>query len=129
MTVLERIRATLEGLLADEQVPMKAVGYGGTTVKEYECWNYFVFNRIKRTKNNKSRMDRQTFYEVHIVHEDFIPEGYIDRVIEALEAESDPGTKLRQTDDDVVFNYTRKGKTDLVVEIATVTFYHPEKRC
>ena len=129
MSVLDRITETLEGMLQDADVPMETVGYGGVRKSELDRWNYFVFNRIRRTKNNNSRQDLQTFYQVHVVHEDYIPEGYIDRVIKKLEAPADPGTKLRQTNDDIEFNYVYKGNTDLVVEIATITFYHPEKRC
>ena len=129
MSVLDRITDTLEGMLQDAKVPMETVGYGGVRKSELDRWNYFVFNRIRRTKNNNSRQDLQTFYQVHVVHEDYIPEGYIDRVIQALEAPAEPGTKLRQTNDDIDFNYVYKGNTDLVVEIATITFYHPEKRC
>lgn len=129
MSVLDRIKETLEGMLQDADVPMETVGYGGVRKSELDRWNYFVFNRIRRSKNNNSRQDLQTFYQVHVVHEDYIPEGYIDRVIKELEAPADPGTKLRQTNDDIEFNYVYKGNTDLVVEIATITFYHPEKRC
>lgn len=129
MSVLDRITETLEGMLQDADVPMETVRYGGVRKSELDRWNYFVFNRIRRTKNNSSRQDLQTFYQVHVVHEDYIPEGYIDRVIKELEASADQGTKLRQTNDDIEFNYVYKGNTDLVVEIATITFYHPEKRC
>lgn len=125
--VLDKIRDTLETFLDNPEIPMQTVGYGGVRKTDLQAWNYFVFNRKRRSKNNKQ--DRQTFYKVHIVMEDYIPEGYVDAVIEALEASSEAGTKLRQTLDDVEYNYVYKGNTDLVVEIATITFYHPEKRC
>ena len=73
-------------------------------------------------------MDYQTFYQVHIVHEDYIPEGYVETVISELSKKAEDGTKLRPTNDDVNYNYTFKGGTNVVVEIATITIYHPETR-
>lgn len=128
MSVLNRIRDTLTELMAGE-VRMEGVWYGACSEKKLDKWNYFVFNRLKTTKNNDSKMDYQTFYQVHVVHEDYIPEGYVARVIEALKIQSESGTKLRPTNDDVTYNYTFKGNTNMVVEIATITLYHPEKRC
>ena len=128
-SVLDRIKDTLESL-AQGDVKMDGVWYGACRETKLDHWNYFVFNRRRRSKaTSTSRSDNQTYYEVHVVHEDYIPEGYIDTVIHALEAQSDPHTKLKQTNDDIHFNYTFKGNTSMVVEIATITFTHPEKRC
>jgi hypothetical protein len=129
MSVLNRIRDTLASLKDDNAVPMEGVYYGACQEKELDNWNYFVFNRWKTTKNNQSRTDFQTLYQVHIVHEDYIPEGYVQRVISALEAQADAGTKLKATMGDIPYNYTFKGNTNMVVEIATITLFHPEKRC
>lgn len=129
-SVLDRIRNTLTELAADTDTPMSGVWYGACREKELQNWNYFVFNRSRTTKNNQgSKVDLQTFYQVHVVHEDYIPEGYIETVIDALKAADESGTKLRLTNDDIQYNYTFKGNTNMVVEIATITLYHPEKRC
>lgn len=128
-SVLDRIRGTLETLCTDNTVPMQGVWYGACREKKLDYWNYFVINRLKTTKNNTSRLDYQTFYQVHIIHEDYIPEGYVERVIEALCQKDEFGTKLRPTNDDVTYDYTFKGNTGMVVEIAHITLYHPEKRC
>lgn len=129
-SVLDRIRATLTTLAADTSVPMEGVWYGACREKELKYWNYFVFNRSKTTKNNQgTKVDLQTVYQVHVVHEDFIPEGYIEKVITALQQAADSGTKLKLTNDDIQYNYTFKGNTNMVVEIATITLFHPEKRC
>lgn len=128
-SVLDRIKDTLTSLCSENDVPMRGVWYGACREKKLDCWNYFVFNRLKTTKNNASRMDYQTFYQVHIIHEDFIPEGYVEKVIEALCQKDESGTKLRPTNDDVTYDYTFKGNTGMVVEIAHITLYHPEKRC
>lgn len=127
---IKRIRETLEGLCADIDTPMEGVWYGACRANELKSWNYFVFNRKKTTKaSSTNNVDLQTFYEVHIIHEDAIPEGYVKKVIDALQARSDPGTKLKLTADDIEYDYTFKGSTNMVVEIATLTFLHPEKRC
>ncbi len=128
MSVLKETRKTLEELAMDTEVPMSGgVHYGMCREKDLPEWNYFVFNRLKTAKSS-NRMDRQTYYQVHVIHEDFIPEGYIEKVIKTLEAQC-AGAKLKQTDDDVSYNYVPKGKTNLVAEIATITLVHPEKRC
>lgn len=129
-SVLDRIRKTLTTLAEDTEVPMAGVWYGACREKELKNWNYFVFNRLKTTKNNQgSKVDLQTVYQVHVVHEDYIPEGYVETVISALQEKDESGTKLKLTNDDIQYNYTFKGSTNMVVEIATITVYHPEKRC
>ena len=128
MSVLNRIRETLTAL-KDGDVKMEGVWYGACREKQLENWNYFVFNRLKTTKNNQSKSDFQTLYQVHVIHEDYIPEGYVETVIKALEAQDDPGTKLKATSDDITYDYTFKGNTNMVVEIAHITLFHPEKRC
>ena len=116
-------------MCADKDIPMCGVWYGACREKQLDFWNYFVFRRLKTTKNNSSRMDFQTFYQIHIIHEDYIPEGYVERVIEELsKKDTESGVKLRPTNDDVVYDYTFKGSTGMVVEIATITLYHPETR-
>lgn len=127
-SVLERIRRTLEGLLGGD-TGMVGAYYGACSERKLDRWNYFVFNRRTTTKRNTSRQDYQTFYEIHIVHEDYIPEGYVEAVVEALEAQDESGTKLRATDDDIRYDYVFKGNTDVVVEMATITVFHPAKRC
>ena len=130
MSVLDRIRNTLTELCADSDVPMVGVWYGACKEKNLTSWNYFVFNRSRTTKNNTgSRVDLQTFYEVHVIHEDYIPEGYLETVINALLNMSESGTKLKLTNEDISYDYTFKKNTNMVVEIATINLYHPEKRC
>jgi len=127
-TVMERIGETLEYLCQDEQTPMEGVWYGACRERELDSWNYFVYNRKKSKKATGNRIDLQTYYEIHIIHEDYIPEGYVENVIEALQAEAGQGTKLKLTDDDITYDYVPKGSTGMYVEIATLTFFHPEKR-
>jgi hypothetical protein len=126
MSLLKEIQKTLKDLAKDSEIPMQDAYYGMCRAQDLREWNYFVFNRVKTSKSS-NKIDRQTFYQVHIVHEDYIPEGYIEKVIEELETQK-AGAKLKQTSDDITYNYIFKGKTNLVVEIASITFYHPEKR-
>lgn len=126
---IKRIRETLEGLCADVDIPMEGVWYGACRANKLQNWNYFVFRRKKSTKVSTNNPDLQTFFEVNIIHEDAVPEGYVQTVIGALQAQADPGTKLKLASDDISYDYTFKGSTNMVVEIATIMFYHPEKRC
>lgn len=129
-SVLNRIRDTLTTLASDNTIPMEGVWYGACRERELDKWNYFVFNRYKTTKNNQgSKVDLQTFYQVHVVHEDYIPEGYVEKVINALQEKDASGTKLKLTNEDIGYSYIFKGNTNMVVEIATIVLYHPEKRC
>ena len=129
-SVLNRIRDTLTTLAFDKTIPMEGVWYGACRERELDKWNYFVFNRYKTTKNNQgSKVDLQTFYQVHVVHEDYIPEGYVEKVISALQEKDASGTKLKLTNEDIGYSYIFKGNTNMVVEIATIVLYHPEKRC
>lgn len=125
MTVLDKIRDTLTALTTDSAIGMCGVKYGAFRVKDTDTWNYFVFNR-KRTVKATNHLDFETYYQVHIVHEDYIPEGYVETVVAALESQT--VKKLRSTADEIRYDYTFKGGTDMVVEIATITFVHPEKR-
>lgn len=128
-SVIKRIRKTLEKMCADGTNPMRGVWYGACNEKSLPEWNYFVFKRRITTKSKgTNRVDLQTYYDVHIIHEDAIPEGYVKKVIDALQAQDESGTKLKLTDDDITYDYTFKGSTNMVVEIATMTFVHPEKR-
>lgn len=131
MSVLNRISNILTELSQDAEVPMEGVWYGACREKSLDKWNYFVFNRLKTGKKSATTQnDYQTFYQVHVIHEDYIPEGYVERVIEALTAkDTETGIKIRPTNDDVTYDYTFKGSTNMVVEIATITVFRPEKRC
>lgn len=119
MTLLNEIREKLGELKKNEAVPMEDVAYGLLPQGSTKKWNYFVFNRVNVKTAGKAKGDFNEYYAVHIVHEDFIPEGYIYKVIQkVLEIK---GIKLA-INDDISFNYARKGNTDVVVEIATIVF-------
>lgn len=122
MSLLDNIKNTLETLAADPEYPMSGgVFYGGINVQNLEEWNYFVFNRRRVIgTNNKSFTD---FFEVHIVHEDYIAEGYELEVVKALKDEI-PGVSLAE---DITYDYVPKGDTQVVVEIANLTMKSAKK--
>ena len=122
--VLNKIAAVL-GELCDD-TGMVGAYYGAASPPEGAPWNYFVFGR-DTTEKSSNRLDLQNYYRVAIVHEDYIPEGMVPRVIAALET-AEAGPLLRSTTDAIQFNYQRKTNTDLVVEWVTIRFFCPHKR-
>lgn len=119
MTLLNEIREKLMELERYEDVPMEDVAYGLLPQGSTNKWNYFVFNRVNVKTAGKAKGDFNEYYAVHVIHEDFIPEGYVYKVIQkVLEIK---GIKLA-VNDEISFNYARKGNTDVVVEIATIVF-------
>lgn len=99
--------------------------YYGLMTKDPEdvpIWDYIVFNRTKL----KHAQDKNGFgdvFEVHIVRENFIPEGLDAEVIAKMR--EIPGVRL--TGDEGQFDYLRKPNTDHVVEMLTLTFVRARK--
>lgn len=89
---------------------------------EVHDWNYTVFNRAK-LKNSANKTGYTDVFEVHIVREEFIPEGIDLDIIGKLTAI--PGVKLAS--DDGVYDYTKKPGTENVVEMLTLTFVRARK--
>lgn len=133
-SVLDRIKLTLQRLVDESGGDMEGVFYGLSRKHkgdntEMQTWNMFIFRRYEMSGVAKRNEPRQTYYKLHIIHENFIPEGYVETVINALEnSEGIEGTKLKVCDTKIPYDYTYKGNTDQVVEMATITFTHPERR-
>lgn len=117
--MLNEIREKLTELQRKEDVPMEDVAYGLLPKDSTKKWNYFVFNRVNVKSAGKTKGDFNEYYAVHVIHEDFIPEGYIYKVVQKLLEIK--GIKLAISDD-IYFSYAKKGNTDVVVEIATIVF-------
>lgn len=85
-------------------------------------WNYIVFNRtiVKHSTNKTSASD---FFDVHIIRENYIPEGIDTEIIEKL-CEL-PGVRLSGTES--AFNYVLKPNTNIVVEMLTINFLRARK--
>lgn len=114
----------LELIESKLQEVLNPVYYGSAgEVENTALWNYIVFWRdsTKRSTNYTSFTD---YYTVAIVHENWVPDDLIEKIITNME--SIRGVRLANSDID--FNYSRKPSTDAVIEIATLTFYCPRKQ-
>lgn len=91
-------------------------GIGNETV-----WNYIVFNRtsVKHSANNTSASD---YFDVHIIRENYVPDGMDAEVIKKLTALH--GVRVAG---DATFDYTAKPSTDTVVEMLTIPFVRARK--
>ena len=98
--------------------------YGAVDRKmEKEIWDYIVFNRtvLSPSANKTGYTDG---YIIHIVREEFIPEGTAEAVIEKmLEIK---GMRLAGTDSE--YEYMVKPKTDAVVEMLSIEFVKARKK-
>ncbi len=116
--ILEQIQESLE-------IFKLPVWYGKTFCKEKDKWNYFVFNRKQLEKSGRSNIDYNYNYLVHIIMEDYIPEGFEQEVIKKITE----NTRLKLVDQPMQFNYVTKNNTDTVVEMLTLEFTKTFKGC
>jgi len=114
-------------ILADIEAALKEIDpnvYYGTvdSSRKETVWDYIVFNRtkIKRSANKTSASD---CFDVHIIRENYIPEGLDEEIIEKLCAL--PGVRLAMEDN--TFAQDRKPNTNIVVEILTISFLRARK--
>lgn len=118
-SLLDQIKEKLDELAAMSICPMEAVEYGllppGSEITKY---NYLVFGRANIGKSGTSKNDFSEYYVVSIVHENYIPDGYIYEVIKKIKEIK--GMKL--ADQDITFDYARKSGTDMTVEVASIMF-------
>lgn len=114
--ILEEIKQQLETI--DSRV---YYGMVDDRVRE-TVWDYIVFNRtnVKRTGNRTGLAD---YYDVHIIRENFIPEGIDVEVIEKMLEIS--GMNL--SSDDGSYTYVQKPNTNTVVEMLTLHFVRARK--
>lgn len=119
----------LTGILGKIQESLETfklpVSYGKTYCKEDDEWNYFVFNRKEFNKSGTSKMDLNYYYQVHIIMENYIPEGFEQEVINVIKEST--GLKLKEQP--MIFNYTTKNNTEMVIEILTLEFTKTFKGC
>ncbi len=125
--VLDKISRILYGLVSESD--MVGCYYGLNTDEKIPKWNFFVFRRAETKISGKTNGARQfqTDYEINILHENFIPEGYVEKVIQALESSSD-GPKLKVKSEKIDYAYNNVNNTDKMVEIAHFVITRPEKR-
>lgn len=86
------------------------------------AWDYIVFERT-RMSPNPNRTGNSYFFAVHVIRENFIPEGLEISVInKMLEI---PG--MRRANSDGTYDYVQKPNTNVVVEMFSVDFVKPVK--
>lgn len=104
-----------------ETDPVVFYGMVDRSIQETE-WNYTVFERKKITIN-QNKTGASYYFSVHIVRENFIPEGYENSVIgKLLEIDG-----MRLAAEDPEFEYVPKLNTNTVVEMLTLEFVRPVK--
>lgn len=113
-------------ILSDIEAKLKEidpnVDYGMVSESRRETkWNYIVFNRstIRRNANKTAASD---FFDVHIVRENYVPDGMDDEVISKLCELSG----VRLADKEIDFNYVMKS-SDTVVEMMNIYFVRARK--
>lgn len=98
--------------------------YGAVDKKmQKEIWDYIVFNRTV-LKSNKDKTGYTDGYVVHIVREEWIPEGLAEEVIEKMTEIK--GMRLSGSDSE--YTYMVKPKTDAVVEMLSIEFAKARKK-
>lgn len=85
-------------------------------------WDYIVFNRsVMRINTNKTGYS--DVFTVHIVREEWIPEGLEQDIInKMLEI---PG--MRMAGNDAQYTYVPKPNTNVIVEALSIDFLKPKK--
>ncbi len=114
-------------LLTDIQTKLQEldgnVYYGAVDNSRKETkWNYIVFDRQKMSVST-NKTGYSYYFSVHIVRENFIPEGFEKTVIDKM-LEID-GMRLASSDG--IYDYVTKPNTNIVVEMFSVDFVKPIK--
>ena len=95
----------------------------GTLTTE-DVWDYAVFFRTQLSPTGGKTGVAQT-YEVALVFEEYVPDEKVWACIDAMTAI--PGMRLADTGG--TYQYTTKPNTEQVVEILTLDFVRPLRRC
>lgn len=116
-------------MLSDIQTALEELGlpvyYGAAgQLSGEDVWDYIVFyRRTLEPSTNKTGLAQ--VYEVAVVCEEFVPDETVLGVIDAMTAL--PGFKLKDTGGE--YQYTTKPNTEQVIEILTLDFVRPMRRC
>ena len=94
--------------------------------KKETLWNYIVFNRTTMKASNNKTGYTDGFI-VHIVREEWIPDGLAEDVIEKLTGK-DGIDGMRLGSVEMKYTYVPKGNTDTVVEMLSIEFVKPRKK-
>lgn len=84
-------------------------------------WNFFV---VKKDKTSKDKYGYALRVTVAFICEQHIKEGFEIEIIEKVKER----TKLKLTNDDIIFDYTRKGNSTTIVEGCIMNFVKEIKK-
>lgn len=85
-------------------------------------WNYIVFNRTS-LRNSANKTGYTDYFDIHIVRENYIPEGLdIEVIAKVLEIDG-----VRLAKDNGIYTYVQKNNTNVVVEMLTLSFMRARK--
>lgn len=100
------------------------VFYGAAkdVVKQQKNWDYIVFDR-KNMTINPNKTGYSYYYSVHIICEEFIPEGLEELVINKMQEIKG----MRVAGDSGEYDYSFKPGTDTIVEMFTIDFVKAKK--
>lgn len=87
-------------------------------------WDYMVFRRVRTNVVTRQKGDTSTYYEIHIIRQDYVPEGEPEKVMAALA--QIPG--LKPSGEDITYTMVLKSGTKAQLEIATLTMVEARKR-
>jgi len=91
-------------------------------VMQKTFWNYIVFNRTTM-KPNANKSGFSDYFTVHIIREEWIPEGFeIEVINKMLEIDG-----MRLAANDGVYTYVPKPNTNIVVEMLSLDFVKAKK--
>lgn len=118
--MLSEINHVLETFAEENQY--EKVFYGAATDKsgKMKHWNYIIFRRARTPIDYISQTD---YIEVVIVHEDYVPEGTAETLINRLR---DLGYKCSG---EITYEFAFKPGTDLGVEAAEFVVSKSRKAC
>lgn len=116
-------------VLSDIQTALETLGvpvyYGAVdTLSTEEVWDYVVFFRRNLSPTGGKTGIAQA-YEVALVFEEYVPDEKVWECIDAMT--SLPGFRLADTGGE--YQYTKKPSTEQVIEILTLDFVRPLRRC
>lgn len=116
-------------MLSDIKTALEALGltvyYGAAgTLSGEDEWSYIVFYRTTLGPTG-GKTGLAQVYEVALVHEDYVPDELVLDTIDAMTAL--PGVRLADTGG--TYQYTTKPNTEQVIEILTIDFVRPMRRC
>ena len=84
--------------------------------------NYIIYSGNGFSKAS-SKIDLVNYFTVSVIRENFVPDDTVQKVI--FKMLSIPGIRL--SDEKAENNYIRKGNTDTLIEITSITFAIPRK--